>query len=133
MELSTYLTFNGDCAAAFRFYEELLGGRIEMMQTHGESPIKDQVAAGWHDKVLHARLVLDKQALMGSDAPPGHYAAPQGIHVSLALSDVTRGERIFNSLAEGGTVSMAFQKTFWAAGFGMVTDRFGIPWMVNVE
>ena len=83
MELSTYLNFNGECAAAFKFYEGLLGGRIVMMQTHGESPMKEHVPADWQDKVLHARLVLDQQALMGSDAPPERYAAPQGIYVSL--------------------------------------------------
>jgi PhnB protein len=133
MELNAYLNFNGECAAAFRFYEGLLGGRIAMMQTHGDSPMKEQVPANWHDKVLHARLELDGQALMGSDAPPDGYSAPRGMYVSLNVPDATQGKRIFDALANGGRVEMPFEKTFWAAGFGMVVDRFGVPWMVNCD
>jgi PhnB protein len=133
MELSPYLTFNGQCAAAFRFYEQCLGGTIVMMQTHGESPMKDQVPAEWRDKVLHARLVVDNRVLMGCDAPPEHYAPPQGIHVSIGVTAPADAERIFNALADQGKVEMPFQKTFWSPGFGMVVDRFGIPWMVNCE
>jgi PhnB protein len=79
MELSTYLNFNGQCAEAFKVYEGLLGGRIVMLQTHGDSPMRDEVSADWQDKVLHARLELGQQALMGSDAPPDRYSAPKGI------------------------------------------------------
>lgn len=71
--------------------------------------------------------------LMASDAPPGMYARPHGLHGSIGLSDVGRAERIFNALAEGGTVQMPFEETFWAFGFGMLVDRFGIPWMINCE
>jgi PhnB protein len=101
MELSTYLNFNGQCAEAFKVYEGLLGGRIVMMQTHGDSPMKAQVAADWQDKVLHARLELGQQALMGSDAPPDRYSAPKGIYVSISIGDVTQARRIFSGLAEG--------------------------------
>jgi PhnB protein len=133
MELSPYLSFNGDCAAAFRFYEQVLGGKILMMQTHGESPMKDQVAAEWRDKVIHARLAVDGKVLMGSDFPPSDYAQPRGIQVSVSVTSPAEGERIFKALAEGGTVNMPFQKTFWSSGFGMAIDRFGTPWMVNTE
>jgi PhnB protein len=132
MELSPYLNFNGNCAAAFRFYEKCLGGTIVMMQTHGESPAKDQVPPDWRDRVIHARLVVGGQALMGSDAPPDQYERPQGTYVSLSIASAD-AERIFKALAEGGTVGMPFQKTFWSPGFGMVVDRFGTPWMVNSE
>ena len=132
MELSPYLNFNGQCAAAFKFYKQCLGGKIVMMQTHGESPMKDQVPPDWRDKVIHARLVVDGYALMGSDAPSDHYERPQGIYVSISVAPAN-AERIFNELAEGGNVSMPFQKTFWSPGFGMVVDRFGTPWMVNSE
>lgn len=131
MELSPYLMFNGDCAEAFKFYEQLLGGKIEMSMPFAESPSTEPVPPEWGDKVLHATMTIDGQRLMASDAPPGHYAAPQGISVSIALNDRDKGETIFNALAEGGTVQMPFQKTFWASGFGMCVDRFGIPWMVN--
>jgi PhnB protein len=133
MELSPYLTFSGECAAAFAFYEKTLGGKIVMMQTHGESPMKDLVPADWQDKILHARLVAGGHALMGSDAPPARYAAPQGVQVSVTVATPAEGERIFNAFAENGKVNMPFQKTFWSAGFGMLVDRFGIPWMVNCE
>ena len=133
MELSPYLSFNGDCAAAFRFYEQVLGGKIVMMQTHGESPMKDQVSPEWRDKVIHARLAVDGKVLMGSDFPPSDYAPPTGIQVSVSVKSPAEGERIFKALAEGGKVNLPFQKTFWSPGFGMAVDRFGTPWMVNTE
>jgi PhnB protein len=133
MELAPYLNFNGRCAEAFTFYEKVLGGKIEMMQTHGESPMKDNVPADWQDKIIHVRLVVGKMALMGSDAPPAHYNAPQGMQVSLSVDSAADGERIFNELSAGGNVTMPYQKTFWSPGFGMTVDRFGIPWMVNVS
>jgi PhnB protein len=133
VELTPYLNFNGQCAEAFKFYERTLGGKIEMMQTHGESPMKDQVPAEWRDKVVHARLVVGNQVLMGSDAPPPHYAAPQGMSISISVKSPAEGERIFKALSDNGKVTMPFQKTFWSPGFGMAVDRFGIPWMVNCE
>lgn len=132
MELSPYLNFNGECAAAFKFYERCLGGTIVMMQTHGESPMKDHVPADWHDKVIHARLTVGDKVLMGSDAPPAMYTAPQGIYVSVSVAQAD-AQRIFTALCEGGTVTMPFEKTFWSPGFGMLVDRYGIPWMVNSE
>jgi PhnB protein len=133
MEISPYLNFNGQCAAAFKFYEQCLGGKIVMMQTHGESPMKEHVPADWHDKVLHARLVVGNQVLMGSDAPPEHYSPPRGTHVSVSVPSPSDAERIFKALAEQGQISMPFEKTFWSSGFGMLVDRFGTPWMVNCE
>ena len=81
MEVSAYLNFNGTCGEAFAFYAKVLGGTIVMMQTHGESPMKDQVPAEWRDKVLHVRMTVGDQAIMGSDAPPQHYVKPQGFGV----------------------------------------------------
>ena len=134
MEFSPYLLFNGDCAEAFKFYEQLLGGNIQTMMPFAGSPAAETAPPEWGDKILHATLTFEGgQCIMASDAPPGHYAKPQGISVSIALKDRDKGESIFNSLAEGGTLQMPFQKTFWASGFGMCVDRFGIPWMVNCE
>lgn len=132
MELNTYLFFNGECADAFKFYEKCLGGKVEAMSYAG-SPAEADLPAEWRDKIIHARLTLGDEALMGSDAPPGHYQKPQGFSVSVSVKDVAEGERIFNDLSEGGTVQMPFAPTFWAAGFGMCVDRFGIAWMVNCE
>lgn len=133
MQINPYLMFNGCCAEAFRFYEQLLGGRITMMQTHGESPMADQVAPAMKDMIIHARMELGDQVLMGSDAPPDHYRAPQGFHVSVQFDDPAEAERIYAGLAENATIVMALQKTFWAERFAMLTDRFGTPWLVNCE
>jgi PhnB protein len=133
MQLSPYLNFNGQCATAFKFYEQALGGKIVMMQTHGESPMNDQVPADWRDMIIHARMTVGDSVLMGSDMPPSSHTVPQGFTVSISIASLSDAERIFNALAANGKVGMPFQKTFWSAGFGMAVDRFGIPWMVNCE
>jgi PhnB protein len=133
MELTAYLNFDGQCREAFTTYEKVLGGKITFIQTHGESPMKDHVAPDWHDKVMHATLKVGSSTLMGSDAPPEHYQKPQGFYVSIGLKSYDEGARIFRELSEGGRVNLPFEKTFWAAGFGMLVDRFGIFWMVNCE
>jgi PhnB protein len=133
MDINPYLYFDGQCAAAFRFYETCLNGRIVVMQTHGESPLKDQVPADWHDKVIHARLEVRGAVLMGCDTPPQYYGKPRGMDVSITIESPDDAERTFRALSEGGSVRMPFERTFWSAGFGMVVDRFGIPWMINCE
>jgi PhnB protein len=133
MQLNPYLTFNGNCAAALKFYEQHLGAKIEMKMTFGESPAADQAPAGWRDKVMHARLAIGESILMASDAPPDRYNEPKGFSVSLSVKTPAEAERIFAGLAGGGTVQMPIQQTFWAARFGTLVDKFGIPWMVNCE
>jgi PhnB protein len=134
MKVNPYLNFNGDCAEALKFYERVLGGKIEGLMTFGEGPAEAQPSPAMKDKVLHARLVLGDQVLMASDSPSEYYEKPQGTSLALGIDKAADAERIFNALAEGGTVKMPFQKTFWAAGgFGMLVDRFGTPWMVNCE
>ena len=133
MQLNPYLNFSGQCETAFKFYEKCLGGKIEAMMTHEGTPIADQVPAEWRKKILHARLSVNGHVLMASDAPPDHYRKPQGFSVSLNLSDPAEAERIFQALAENGTVQMPLQQTFWAARFGMLIDQFGIPWMINCD
>jgi PhnB protein len=131
MQLNPYLTFNGNCEEAFKFYEQILGGKIADMMTHAGTPMEQYVPGEWLDKILHARLIVGDAVIMGSDAPPDRYQQPQGISVSINVKDPTEAERIFHALADGGTVQMPIQETFWAARFGMAVDRFGIPWMVN--
>ena len=132
MELTPYLNFNGTCAAAFRFYAQVLDGEIEFLQTHGDSPMKEHVPVDWQDKVIHVCLNVKGKRLMGSDAPADHFAPAQGMYINLQVPTTTEARRLFDALAEGGRVTMPLAKTFWSAGFGMVTDRFGTPWMVNV-
>jgi PhnB protein len=133
MQLNPYLVFNGQCEAAFKFYEECLGGKIQTMMTWGDSPMAAQVPSEWRDKIIHATLIVGESALGGSDAPPDRYEKPRGLSVTIQLKDAAEAERIFNQLAENGMVQMPLQKTFWSPGFGMCVDRFGIPWMVNCE
>jgi PhnB protein len=133
MQLNSYLTFNGQCEAAFKFYEQCLGGKIVAMLTHAGTPAEEHVPSEWRNKILHARLSVGDSTLMGSDAPPERYEEPKGFSVQLGIQDPLDAERKFHALAENGTVRMPIQKTFWAARFGMLVDKFGIPWMVNCE
>jgi PhnB protein len=133
VQLNPYLSFNGQCEAAFEFYEQCLGGKIDAMMTHGESPMSPQVSSEWRNKIIHARMVVGDKVLMGSDAPPEHYEEPKGFSVSLSVKNPAEAERIFHDLAQNGKVRMPIQKTFWSVRFGMVVDRFGIPWMINCE
>lgn len=133
MQLNPYLSFNGNCEEAFKFYERCLGGKIVAMITHAEAPMADKFPAEWQKKIMHARLVIGDQVLMGSDTPSEQYQVPQGFSVTVGPSTAEEAERIFHGLAEGGNVRMPIEKTFWAVRFGVLVDRFGIPWMVNCE
>lgn len=134
MQLNSYLYFDGNCEEAFKFYEKLFGGKIEAMFLHEGSPAANHVPPEWQKKILHARLSIGDNILMASDAPPGRFHKQQGFSISISLTDADKAERIFRSLAENATaVTMPFAETFWAYRFGMLTDRFGIPWMINVE
>ncbi|HTZ32026.1 MAG TPA: VOC family protein [Methylomirabilota bacterium] len=133
MHLNTYIFFTGQCKEAFEFYAKVLGGKIEMMLPHAGSPAEQQVAPEWRDKILHARLLIGDNVLMASDAPPGRQSKTGGYAVNISLNDPAEGERIFRALEESGTVIMPYSETFWAVRYGMLADRFGITWMVNVE
>ena len=133
MKLNPYLNFDGDCEAAFKFYEQVLGGKIEGMMTWGESPMAEETPAGWHDKVMHMQMSIGGQDLMGADSPPEYFEAPKGTSVLISVEDATKAESIFSALAEGGTVKMPIQETFWADRFGMLEDKFGTPWMINCD
>lgn len=132
MKIEAYLMFKGDCEEAVRFYEKALGARTEMMMRFGQAPPGGgPTPPGWDKKIMHVRMSVGDQGIMASDAPPGHQAPMQGFSMSLMFDDKATAEKAFNALAEGGKVMMPFQQTFWAERFGMVTDRFGTPWMVN--
>lgn len=139
MQFSPYLNFDGDCAAAFAFYRDLFGGTIVHQSSFGEMPEGPPIPPEAKDRVMHVHLQVGAQSLMGSDTLPGTgeacaggYVRPQGLWVSIQVADAAEGRRVFDALAQGGQVAMPFEPTFWSPGFGMVTDRFGTPWMVNV-
>ena len=133
MQLNPYLSFDGQCEAAFKFYEQCFGGKIEYMMTYESKSAEYPVPPEWREKILHATLAVGDQVLLGADLPPDRYQKPQGFRLNISLKDEAAAERIFNALAEKGTVEMALQETFWAVRFGVLVDRFGIPWTVNCE
>ncbi len=131
MRVSPYLFMDGKCEEAFTFYADLLGAKIDAMMRYEGSPAAEHVGKDWHGKIMHACMSIGDQMLMASDAPPGNTKAPQGFSVSIHVDEPAEAERVFAGLADGGTVTMPMEQTFWARRFGMVTDRFGTPWMVN--
>lgn len=133
MQMTTYLSFKGQCEAAFKFYEQCLGGQLGTIFRYAGTPLADQVPVDWQDKVMHGSLTLGDQVLMGGDVAPDRYEEPRGFSLSLQIKSTADAERIFRQLAEDGRVVMPLEQTFWAARFGMVVDRFGIPWLINCE
>jgi PhnB protein len=131
MQLNPHLSFNGECEAAFKFYEKCLGGNITFLMPYEGSPMARQAPAAWGKKILHATLKLGDRVVTGADAPPDQYQKPQGFSLGLNIAEPAEAERVFQALAENGTVQMPIQETFWALRFGMLADQFGIPWMIN--
>jgi len=125
MKVSTVLSFKGDCEAAFKFYEQHLGGQPGPIFRYAGSPMADSVPPDWRDKIMHGSIVVGDHLLMGGDvADAGQYEAPKGFSLSLQISDTAEAERIYNALVPNGTVLMPLEKTFWATRFGSVVDRF---------
>ena len=132
-KLVPYLTFDGDATEAFERYAELLGGAVTFRMTFGDSMFADRMPPESHGKVMNSRLKIGGRMLMASDNHQGNYEPPSGMNVNVSVGDIGEARRIFDALAAGGEIRMAFEKTFWAEGFGMVVDRHGIPWMVNCD
>jgi PhnB protein len=133
MRLSTYLYFDGECEAAFKLYEAVLDGRILMMLRYADAPSDGPADMEASSRIMHARLEVAGQLLMGSDTPPGSAPHRQGFSASITVASIAEAERIYRSLSEGGTVSMPIGETFFAHRFAMVSDRFGTPWLISCE
>lgn len=133
LALDPYLTFDGNCADAMRFYQQTLGGQLDVMTfSQAPAPMCDQFPPGSGDRVMHACLTLADRRLMASDTMPGMpHEGMKGFGLALSYADVAEAQRIFGALGQGGQVTMPMEKTFWAESFGMLTDRFGTPWMIN--
>lgn len=131
-QLNAYLSFDGNCAEAMRFYERVLRGKLEALLTNAQTPAAEHAPPGNEDRIMHAYLVFDGCSIMAGDALVGRlYEGMKGFSMTLSYPEVADAERVFNELSEGGRVTMAFGPTFWAERFGMVVDRFGTPWIVN--
>jgi PhnB protein len=133
MQVSPYLSFKGGCEAAFKFYAECLGGELGPIFHYAGSPMAESAPADWQDKVMHGSVTVGGQVLMGGDVAPDRYEETKGFSLSVQIASTAEAERIFGALADGGKVMMPLEKTFWAERFGMVVDRFGIPWLINFE
>src|SRR4051812_21057375 len=116
--MNPHLSFNGQCEAAFKLYEECLGGKVAMLMTYGDAPLREQVPAEWRKKVLHGTFTYGAHRLTGADVLPEQYQKPQGFSVLLDVGTVAEADRIFKALAEGGSVQYPIEETFWAARFG---------------
>jgi PhnB protein len=125
------LTFNGQCEAAFKFYERHLGAQIVGLFTYANSPMAGEVPPDWGGKVMHATLAVGDTTMAGTDVTL--YERPQGFAILLGVGEPEDAERIFHALAENGIVTVPIQETFWALRFGALVDQFGVPWSINCE
>ncbi len=133
MNLSPHLVFDGHCQEAFTFYERALGGEIVTMLTYGDSPMAEQVAPEWHGRIVHASMTLGDGVLSGVDALAEDFERPQGFYVLLHPDEPGESERVFHRLAENGQIRVPLQKTFWSPCYGVLVDRFGVPWEISCE
>lgn len=133
MKLHTYLNYGGNCAEAFRFYEQHLGGKITMMMTHEEQPDPSTVAPNWRKAILYARMTIGETDVMGSDIPPEQFQPMRSVYLSLTVATSEEAERIHALLADGGEIFMPMAETFFAHRFSMLRDKFGTSWMIIHE
>ena len=139
MLVQPYLFFSGNCEQAINFYEQQLNAKIEMVMRYKDMPEEarqDEPQDVNPEAIMHARLLIGDGVLMASDGCPqddGSGASHKGFSLSLNPSDAEQRRKLFDNLAQGGQVTMPYQATFWAKGFGMLTDKFGVNWMINVE
>ena len=126
-----YLSFNGNCEAAFRCYEQGLGATTGTMNRYGNSPMAGDVPSGWETKIMHGSITLGGITVAGADLAPGSYELPKGFRIFLEADDPADTERMFHALAENATIEMPLQQTFWSLRFGVLTDQFGIPWTLG--
>jgi PhnB protein len=132
MQIEPYLFFEGRCEEALEFYHRALGAEVTMLMRYKESPEPDMCPPGAEDKVMHSNVRIGNTTVMASDGRCEGQPAFQGFSLSISVTDEAEAERLFTALSDGGQVQMPLTKTFWSPRFGMVADRFGVSWMVNV-
>jgi len=131
MDITPYLFLNGRCDAALSFYTSALGAEIIFVHRFKDAPPQEGGPMGSPEAIMHASFKIGSSTVLASDGD-GQKRPLSGFSLSISVKDLAEGHRVFDKLAEGGNVMLAFGKTFWTEGFGMVTDRFGVPWMVLV-
>jgi PhnB protein len=133
MQVQPYLFFEGRAEEAIEFYKKALGAKVTMLMRNKEAPEKPppgMLPPGSDDKVMHASMTIGDSVIMISDGGVSGKPNFSGVSLSLSIDDKAEGERAFKALGEGGQVTMPFMKTFFAEGFGMLKDRFGVAWMI---
>ncbi|WP_256757831.1 VOC family protein [Cohnella sp. WQ 127256] len=133
MRITPHLSFDGKCEEAFLEYQRILGGKIATMLKYGDSPMAKEVAPDSHNRIIHATLQINDFTLAGADTLHGEYKKPQGVFVILNFPEQLVAKKIFDSLSVGGEVYLPFEETFWSAGYGILVDRFGVPWKINCD
>jgi PhnB protein len=134
MTLNTYLNFNGNCEEALKFYEKALGGKLVFLMRYSDAPAGNECSKDMSSKIMHGRIVAGSAVLMASDCPPQFYEPQAGFAISINVDTAAEAERYFTALSENAkAIKMPLGETFWAERFGMLTDQFGVSWMVNCE
>ncbi len=134
MAIEPYLFFNGRCEEALRFYEHAFGARVETLSRFGDNPDPsglERLPPGWREKIMHASFLIGDARVMASDGNTTEPAQFRGFALSVGIASAEEARRAFEALSEGGRIDMPFGPTFWSPYFGMVTDRFGVQWMVT--
>ena len=130
--IQPYLNFDGRCEEALNFYRSALGAEVDMMMRFKDSPEPHGCGAEAGDKIMHSSFRVAGNTVMASDCRGSGKPSFQGFSLSLAVPTEAEADRFFNALADGGQVQMPLEKTFWSPRFGVVSDRFGVSWMVSV-
>jgi PhnB protein len=132
MNIQPYMSFEGRCDEAIEFYKKAIGAKVEMLMRFKECPDQSMASPGSADKVMHAALRAGDATLLMSDGRCGGSPNFSGISLALYVANEAEADRTFSALAEGGKVNMPLAKTFFSPKFGMVSDKFGVGWMVLV-
>ena len=135
MLVQPYLFFDGRCEEAVEFYRRTLGAEVQMLMRYKESPEPpppDMVAPGSENKIMHVSVRIGETTVMASDGSCRGKPSFHGFSLSLTVADVAEAERTFAALSDGGSVQMPLAQTFWSTRFAMLTDRFGVAWMINM-
>ena len=133
--INSYLNFNGNTEEAFSFYKSVFGGEFTSLQRFKDTPDADKMPADEQEKIMHVALPIGGNVLMGTDVPGSMTAVIFGTNSSISVDadSEEEGNKLFNALSSGGNVMMSFEKMFWGAFFGMITDKFGVQWMVSYD
>jgi PhnB protein len=127
-----YLFFGGRCDEALKFYQTVLGAEVLMLSRFKDSPESYMAQPGMEEKVMHASFKIGETTLMASDGRCEGETKFEGFSLSISVADEKEADRVFAALSEGGEITMPLEKTFWSPKFGMLTDKFGVGWMVSI-